>query len=283
MSDINSYVWKDARLSQNRSEKQVETKLITMDEDQLQFCYTHAKEMLFNTNTKKPGRLIVINELVNQRQKCNAELCLRWFQSLQNSDGQFIYATKEGLMSELQSWKDAFNANENTCLKEFLQIPAEYGNVRVSMLEEACRDALGAFDHSKISFTFLYNLGLYLTQEELKQIDNDLKEAGLNPDAYTLQEKVDNHIKVPLGIVGAEIKINPKGLTLSEFKSMVNMKHYKGYRMCKYSNLSSEQLKALISKVLFALEDRTKLQAKRWQEIMRQIEEVAEYQHFKLV
>lgn len=281
-NNINSYIWKDARISPNRKEKQVETKLITMDEDQLQNCYTHAKEMLYNNDSKNPGRMIVINDLVNQRQKCNAELCLRWFLDLKNDKGEFIYSTKEGLMSELQSWKEAFNANEKTCLKEFIQIPAEYGNVKVSMLEEACRDALGGFDHSKISFTFIYNLGLYLTQEERREIDNDLQAAGLNPDDYTLQAKIDNHVKVPLSITGAEIKINPRGLTLAEFKNMINMKHYKGYKMCKYSNLSTDQLHTLVSKVLYALEERTRWQAKKWQEIMSQIEEVANYQNFKL-
>ena len=36
------------------------------------------------------------------------------------------------------------------------------------------------------------------------------------------------------------------------------------------------------AKVLFLLEDRTKYQAKKWKEIMSQIEEVAKYKNFKL-
>ena len=54
-----------------------------------------------------------------------------------------------------------FKADENTMLKDFLEVPAEYRNVRVSALELACRDALGTFDHSKISFSFIYDLGIY--------------------------------------------------------------------------------------------------------------------------
>jgi hypothetical protein len=35
MSNINSYVWKDARLTHNKAEKQIETRMVDLDEDQL--------------------------------------------------------------------------------------------------------------------------------------------------------------------------------------------------------------------------------------------------------
>ena len=40
---INSYIWKEKRLTRDRSEKQVEYRMIDMDEEQLQFIYTHCK------------------------------------------------------------------------------------------------------------------------------------------------------------------------------------------------------------------------------------------------
>jgi hypothetical protein len=63
---------------------------------------------------------------------------------------------------------------------------------------------------------------------------------------------------------------------------MINMKRLRGWKMCKYSSLSTSQLRTLRSKVLCALEYRTKWQAKKWKEIMGQIEEVAKYKHYKL-
>jgi hypothetical protein len=125
-------------------------------------------------------------------------------------------------------------------------------------------------------------LGIFLTQEELKEIDDDIRAAGLNPDSYTLQSKINNHIKLPLNILNEELHVNPKGLSGVEFRDMINMKRLKGWKMCKYSSLSTSQLRTLRSKVLCALEDRTKWQAKKWKEIMGQIEEVAKYKHYKL-
>ena len=281
MIDINSYTWKDKRLTRDRDEKQVEIRMIDMDEDQLQTIYSHCKEMLYNNDPKNPGRMIVIDQIAKQLDCCRAELALRWFKTLQDSKGNYLY-TNESLISDLREWLKTCDGKETYLLKDFVQVPVDYKNVKVNVLQEACRDALGSFDHSKITHTFIYKLGLYLTQEELRKIDNDLKEAGLNPDSYTLQTKITNHIKNPLNITEANININPRGLTEAEFVDMINMKHLKGYRMCKYSSLTTSQLTTLVNKVLYALEDRTKIQANKWKEIMSQIEEVAKYQHFKL-
>lgn len=281
MSNLNSYVWKDARLTHDKSEKQVETRLVDMDQDQLQMIYNHCKEMLYNTDPKNTGRMIILDQIAKQLDYCGAELALRWFKTLQDQDGNYLYSD-ETLMTELRSWLDGCNPDEEYTLKDLVQVPAEYRNVSLSSLQLACKDALGSFDHSKITYTFLYNLGIFLTQEELNAIDNDLRLQGLNPDNYTLQTKIKNHIKFPLNLLDIDIKINPTGLSGTEFKDMINMKHLKGYRMCKYSVLSTAQLRTLRSKVLFHLEDRTKLQVKKWKEIMSQIEEVAKYKRFKL-
>ncbi len=281
MNDINSYVWRDKRLTNNKEERQVEIKMVDMDQDQLQTIYNHCKEMLYNTDQKNPGRMIVLDQIAKQLDCCRAELALRWFQTLKDNNGNYLY-TSDSLMVELRNWVNNCNVDEQCYLKEFLQVPSEYNYVKVKDLEDACRDSLGSFDHSKISFSFIYNLGIYLTQEELRSIDNDLKEHGLNPDSYTLQTKINNHIQVPLNIFNATIAINPKGLTMSEFRDMITMKHYKGYKMCKYSALTTNQLSTLCNKVLYALEDKIKWQAGKWKIIMAQIEEVAQFKHYKL-
>lgn len=281
MSKLDTYVWKDARLTHNKAETQLQTKMVDMDEDQLQMIYDHCKEMLYNTDPSNLGRMIVIDQIVKQLDYCGAELALRWFKTLQDQKGNYIYSN-ETLMSELRSWMSEFEPDDSYTLKDFVSVPAEYRNVKITSLQLACRDALGSFDHSKITHSFIYNMGIFLTQEELKEIDDDLKEAGLNPDSYTLQAKINNHIKLPLSVMNVELRVNPKGLSGTELQDMINLKRIRGWKMCKYSSLSTSQLRTLRSKVLCALEDRTKHQAKKWKEIMGQIEEVAKYKHFKL-
>lgn len=286
MSNINSYVWKDARLTHDKNEQQVETKLVDMDEDQLQMVYSHCKEMLYNTDIKNEGRLVLIDRINDQYNKCGAELALRWFLTLTNSTTNAPLYTSDSLYNELRGYTRSipdYNDDEKYRLKDILEVPASFSNVLIKDLMDACKDALGIFNHSKITYSFIYSqLGVYLTQEELKEIDKDLAIAGLDPEKITLQRKIENHVKLPLGLINTEIKINPKGLTGSELRDLVNMKKYKGFRACKYSELTTSQLQTLRSKVLFSLEARTMLQAKKWKEIMTQIEEVAKYKKYKL-
>ena len=52
MKDINTYEWKDRRATNDRSEKQISVKLVSMDNDQLQNCYNICKDMLYNSDPK---------------------------------------------------------------------------------------------------------------------------------------------------------------------------------------------------------------------------------------
>lgn len=282
---MDSYIWKDATLKNTKSKMCIETRLIDMDNDQLQMCYDHCKEMLYNTSTKTPGRIVVLDQISKQIDYCGAELALRYFKSLTDSEGNYLY-TNEGLLCDLLSWIRSipnYSSKDNYRLKDILQVPTEYQGVLLEDLAKACKDTLGAFNHSKITFTFIYDtLGLYLTSEELKSINKDLREHGFDPNKITLQDKINNHIKFPLGISDINIKINPKGLTGAEFKDMVNLKKLKGYKYCKYSALTDDQLHTLRSKVLHALEERICKQAHLWTSLMTQIEEVANYKKYKL-
>ena len=82
--NIDSYVWKDARLTHNKDEKQVETRLVDMDEDQLQMIYEHCKEMLYNSDSKNAGRMIILDQIAKQLDYCRAELAHRWFKTLKD-------------------------------------------------------------------------------------------------------------------------------------------------------------------------------------------------------
>ena len=103
MSNINSYVWKDKRLTHDREEKQVEYKMVDMDEDQLQTIYNHCKEMLYNNDPRNPGRMIVVDSISEQLDCCRAELTLRWFQTLQDSNGNYLY-TPDSLIVDIRNF-----------------------------------------------------------------------------------------------------------------------------------------------------------------------------------
>lgn len=283
-NDINSYVWRDARISKDRSEKQVETRLVDLDEDQLQMIYNHCKEMLYNSEYKHLGRMHIVNQIETQLDCINSELAYRWFMEQKDSKGEPLF-TPESLLLEIRYWKlsiENYNPNERYELRDFVEVPKQFKHVSIDLLQAACRDSLGSFDHSKITLNFLYKLGIYITNEEMKEINEDIKITGLDPNKISLQTKIANHIKTPLNLINADIKVNAKGLSAKEFTAMIYLKRFKGHKSCKYSALSQIQLETLNNKVLYALEDIVRKQIVNWQNIMSQIEEVAKYKHFKL-
>lgn len=277
---IESYIWKEKRFTRDRQEKQIEFKMIDMDESQLQYIYDHCKQMLYNKSIKNPGRMIVLQNIAKQLDLCRAELAYRYFLSLETKNKERIYSSNS-LMSELRNISGQID--DNTYIGDVMNVPSEYSKAKLKYLKEACKDALGLFDHSKITRPFLCNMGIYLSQRETKEINNDLIAYGLNPNKFTLLEKIENHIKVPLNLKENQfLRINPKGLNATEFMEMINMKAYKGPHACKYSDLSTGQLKALLNKVLYALEECVQNHANRWSTLMAQIEEVAKYKQFNL-
>ena len=276
MNKLETYIWKDKRLS--NSKEQAEWRLIDMGEDQLKQCYQHCKNMLYNNSPNNLGRMLVLDLLDEQIEKCGAELAFRWFKSLRDANGNLVYSD-ESLMSELREMIPLetdmdYVKGKKYKLQDYFTVPAEFKTVDIKLLQDACRDKLGYFDHSKITMRFLNRLGIYLTHAELNEMNNYTQ-------GHTLKEKFEV-IKRQLGLDEFDLRANPNGLTEQEFRDMIHIKTRKGTNKCKYSEMSTNQLKVLRKKVLYALEDEVLVQIKLWETLLKQIEEVAEYNHINL-
>ena len=271
---LENYVWRESRLTNDRKEKQIEYKLINMEEYELQTAYNHCKHMLYNSDVKNPGRMLILDQISKQINDCGAELALRWFKSLRDKDGDPLY-TDTSLIIDLRSWIKDLPTDKEYRLQDFIKVPVDYKGVTINSLINAAKDNLGYFDHSKISFAFIFRLGIYFTPKELDEM-NDFTQGN------TLQEKF-NILKIQLGLNDAiELKSSPKGLTEQEFRDMIHLKKLKGFQRCKYSEMATGQLETLRRKVLFAFEEEVLRQINTWKILMSQIEEVAEYKQFNL-
>lgn len=277
MSDLFTYKWRDRRLSNDRKEAPIEYNMMDMSNYELQIAYDHCKHMLYNTDHANLGRMLVLDEISQQLEKCRAELALRWFKQLKDSSGHNIY-TEENLMIDLRSWLASirdYDPKKVYRLQDFIEVPPEYKGVSITALQDACRDNLGYFSHAKITFSFLYRLGLYFKPSEISDMDKYVS-------GNTLKEKFDI-LKYQLGLEDdVVLRANPSGLTEQEFRDMIHLKKMKGYKKCKYSELTTSQLDTLRRKVLYALEQVVLYQIKVWKDLMAQIEEVAEYKHYTL-
>ena len=240
-NDVNTFVWKGPKVNG----VQEEVKLIDASFDQLKGYYNHCMQMLYNNDSKNPGRLTLLNIVNGQIQRCRAELLIRWLRA----EKQYT-TTKclEDLRTIIANNKDTLDQETIKTLPigDIMNgLPIEFEHVPISYVLDACLDSLGQFDNSHLTLNFIVKMGLWFTQQEMQ---NPVEKGGLyRKDPVT--GKAVNRLEV----VSKELRLNPSiilrikdtGLTYNEFRSMCRLKRD------KYANLTSDQLRLLSTKVLY--------------------------------
>nr|DAX08861.1 MAG TPA: hypothetical protein [Bacteriophage sp.] len=260
-NDINTYVWKGPKVNG----VQEEIKLVDVEYDQLRKFYNHCMQMLYNTDSKNPGRITLLEIVSDQIKRCRAELLIRWLRA----EKQYT-STRclEDLRSIVKNNKEVLTQEE---LKTYPignimnGLPVDFEQVPVSLVMDACLDSLGLFDNSHLTLNFIVKMGLWFTQQEMQK------------DLYR-KDPVTGKAVNRLEVVSKELRLNPlitlkicdTGLSYAEFRSMFRLKRD------KYANLTSDQLKLLSNKVLYRFQNQCENQAKQWEDKIDEILKVAE-------
>lgn len=265
-NDINSYVWKGPKVNG----VQEEIKLVNADFYQLQKFYNHCNEMLYNKDSKYPGRITLLSIVQDQIQRCRAELLIRWLRSEKQYTTTNCLEDLRTIISNNKSelTQDAIKTYPIGNLMNGL--PIEFERVPVSLILDACLDSLGVLDNSHLTLNFIVKMGLWFTPQEMQK---PISEGGLYKKDPETGKAVNR-----LEVVTKELRLNPSislridntGLSYAEFRSMCRLKRD------KYANLTSDQLRLLSNKVLYRFQDQCEMQAKQWQDKIEEILKVAE-------
>ena len=143
-------------------------------------------------------------------------------------------------------------------------------NISVDLFLKSCKDTLGKFNKSHITQTFIVNLGIWFSQDEIRNFEQVEKLSTLEERIQVVKDRLNlrNDLRIP---------IKSSGLSYTQFRSMINLKSNK-----KYLELTTNQLETLRDKVLFLLEENVSFHISQWESLMAQIEEVAEFKGIKL-
>lgn len=265
-NDIKSFVWKLARKSDGTQE---EIKLVDATPEQLNQFYKHCKSMLYSTDKLNPGRYVLLKIIEEQRNKCNVELFLRKLESGSICADNKPYPRHlyiQDIRAYMNAHKNEFPSNElkNISISSISGgLPREFGRISIEDVLDGGLDQLGWFDNKHITFSFILNMGVYLTPSELKEFGE--KDSDGNP------RKKPELIKERLGLKpSVELVVKPTGLNFNELRAMINLKPK------KYSELTTDQLTVLRNKVLFRLENEVLFHIEQWEERIRQLKLVAE-------
>lgn len=273
-NNVNTFVWKLAK----NDGVQEEVKMMDATPEQLQYFYDHCWTMLYNTADKEhPGRYILLDIIKEQRNKCNAELYLRFLEKGDELENRPRYPR----INYLQDLRAALNLEENRVnvpKSVWSQvpiyaltngIPEEFRDIPLTTVMDGCLDTLGKFDKTHLTLNFLLKLGIWFTQSELRSLTE--KDTSGKPVDRLEQARKYLDLKD-----ASKLRTNPKGLSLSEMKSMVKL------RSKKYSDLTTDQLTILRNKVLFRFEDEVQFHIDQWEERIRQIKKVAQTRGIEL-
>lgn len=264
-NDIKSFVWKLARKADGTQE---EIRLVDATSEQLNQFYKHCLSMLNSTDKLNPGRYVLLDIISEQRRKCNVELFLRKLESGEICAGKpyprHLYL--QDLRAYMNSHKADFPSKELKSISIAActgGLPREFERISIDETLNACLDSLGFFDNKHITFSFILNLGVYLTPAEMKEFDEKDKDGNTRSKLEVIKERLNIKNTVRL-------TVKPTGLNFNELRAMVNLKPK------KYSELTTDQLTVLRNKVLFRLENEVMFHIEQWEERLRQLRLVAE-------
>ena len=270
-SSVENFVWKGPKKEINGVRVQEEIKLIDATPEQLKQFYAHCQSMLYSEDKKNPGRKILLNIIKDQRQKCNAELYLRWLENkyLTNIPEQrvvyprFLYVKdiREALELNIETIKkEAYSTTPITILTS--GVPMEFRDVTINDVILGGVDLLGLFDRSHLSLSFITKMGVWLTDKEM----NELLERDENGKARNRIEVIKERFNLRKDI---NLYPNEHGLSYNELRAMLNLKTK------KYSELTTDQLVVLRDKVLFRFEDEVRFHISQWEDIISKLKQVA--------
>ncbi len=265
-SDFKSFIWKGNKtLDKNGKYQQSEKKMLDMSENELKSCYNHCKTMLFNRDSQNPGRYLVLEIISDQKDRCGAELFLRFLEQNKNMSRFSLLGT---INEVLNKNKEVFKLKKPILEDIFSSIPEEYEKLPLSLIVDGCLDKLGAFNKKHITRTFVLKHGIWLTPSEVKDLTESETETT---DRLSL-------IRERLSLKDVEkLYINSKGINFTQMRAMLNLKPNK-----KYMDLTTVQLETLRYKMLFNLEETVKSHINSWEKRMEEIEQISNFKNFKL-
>ena len=247
-NDIKSFIWKGRKVIKNGEIIQDEKRLVDCTNEELKEFYNHCESMLYNSSKENPGRYEVLELIHEQIDKCNAELFTRWLENTKKTP-KFVFVSA---LRDLLNNNPQINPKEETVAVAVGDCAKEFQNIKISTALDACLDTLGKFSKSHITLSFLLKQGIYLTEDDLKNIPKNVNKVEYIRGYLDLKPTIN-------------IYVSSKGLTLDQMKAMITLRNK------KYSELTTTQLETLRNRILFSLEDDVRVHIKQWEERERQI------------
>lgn len=259
-NDINSMMWK----AKNGSE----VRLMDLSQSELKKCFKHCEQMLYNKDVYKPGKFVIRNNIQKCWDSCNAVLFSRFlYYEVQDSN---IKTNKDLLdfINHQRRYRDVSVDDYITVL--FDNVPPIFEKIKVGKLMDVCFDKLDVLNRKMITDSFIISQGIWLTDSEKRDLTEYDDEGNLRNRMDVIKERLCLNPDIKL-------RVNPTGLSYSEFRSLVQLP-----ALPKIADLPTIALKTLRDKVLLLLDNDLDYHINKWTKLLNNVQRVAEYKNWSL-
>lgn len=209
-----------------------------------------------------------IKQIINRTyENVNAELFMRYILHEVNLE---MFKTNKDLFDFIIAQKSSLNLKDSDYVTTiFTNVPTIFEKVTIDRLLSACFDKLDALNRKIISDKFIVSQGIWLTNEEKKELQEfvDGKQRDFM-DVIKERLILNNSLK---------LRIDRKGLSYNEFRSLVKLDQYP-----KISSLPTATLTLLRDKILLLLDYDVEYHIAKWENLISNIKKVAEKKNFVL-
>ena len=259
-NNINNWVWLDKNGESVR--------LLDMNIEELQKAYNHCLDMLYRKSNYKFGKLEVRRNIHKMHTSCNAELLHRYIQHDLNID---VFKTNKDILDFINRFKESNGAlNEDPITNMFSGLPKDFETLTIGDLLTACLDTCEPINRKIISNEFIMSLGIWLTEDEKRDLTEYDEKGKLRPWIEVMKER--------LFIDGGYFKVIPTGLSYNELRMLLKLDLH-----TKVSMIPSATLMLLRDKILLLLDNDLEYHIRKWTNLKEQIENVANYKGWELV
>lgn len=259
-NDINRWVWKMSNGN--------EVRMMDLNPEQIQHAYLHVLEMLNNKDPYHPGVQRKRDQVRRMWDCANTELLLRHILYDYNIEG---LRTNKDLLDYISAHKQTNGlTNKDFVTEIFNGLNDCYKTITIDDLLSACLDSLPAFNRRLISDKFILSLGIWLTEQEKK----DLTEYNSDGQFRNKKDVIKERLLLNPNV---DIRFNSKGLTYAEFRSLLRVEGRP-----KFSTMTTDVLKLLRDKVLLLLDQDLEYHIQKWSVLKEKLEIVADQKGIKL-
>lgn len=223
--------------------------------------------MLYNKSKWNPGKYVMQNNIKNLYDNCNTELFLRYI--LYDCDIPTLKTNKD-ILDLINVYRKEENLQDtDTIEKIFISVPPIYKDITIKKLVLSCLESLGFIDKNLIPNKFILSIGIWLTDEEKEDL-TEFDEKGNKRNFFDV-------IKERLFLNNVKLRVDNKGLSYNEFRSIILLKN-----KTKLSETTTECLLLLRNKILLLLNNDLSYHINKWLDLENKIQKICELRNIKL-